>query len=91
MMQKILVIIHLKGSSILHYDAFTQDLIYAGKHLLHERLHHFTCVNESEILIADVWKSAEVFSKYVDILMPLALENGFTPKAEINTLYQELS
>lgn len=91
MMQKILVIVHLKGSSTLHYDAFAQDLSHAGKHLLHERLHHFASVNESEILIADVWKSAEVFSKYIDILMPLALENGFTPKAEINTLYQELS
>lgn len=90
-MQKILVILHLKGSSALQYDAFAQNLSYAGKHLLHERLHHFACINESEILIADVWKSAEVFSQYVDILMPLALENGFIPKAEINTLYQELS
>ena len=90
-MHKILAIVHLKGTSTLHYDTFAKELSYAGKHLLQERLHHFTSVKESEILIADVWESAEVFSRYVDIMMPLAFENGFTPKAEINTLYQELT
>jgi hypothetical protein len=90
-MQKILAIVHLKCTSTLHYEDFAKKLSNAGKHLLTERLHHFTSVKDGEILMADVWKSAEVFSRYVDILMPLALENGFTPKAEINTLYQELS
>lgn len=90
-MQKILAIVHLKGSSILHYENFVKDLSNAGQHLLQERLHHFASVKEREILIADIWESAEVFSKYVDIMMPLALENGFVPKAEINTLYHELS
>ncbi len=90
-MQKILAIVHLKGSSTLHYDNFAREQIIASKHLLTERLHHFVSVGDEVILIADVWKSAEVFRKYVDILLPLALANGFTPKAEINTLYQELT
>lgn len=89
-MQKILTLLHLKGSSFQHYDNFAKEQIKAAKHLLSERLHHFVSVGDDEILIADVWKSAEIFSKYIDILMPLALQNGFTPKAEINNLYQEL-
>lgn len=89
-MQKILALVHLKGSFSQHYDNFAKAQGNAAKHLLCDRLHHFVSVGDDEILIADVWKSAEVFSKYVDILMPLALENGFIPKAEINTLYQEL-
>ncbi len=90
-MQEILALVHLKGSSLQHYDNFAKEQINAAKHLLSERLHHFVSIGEDEILIADVWKSAEVFSKYVDILMPLALQNGFTPKAEINNLNQEVS
>ena len=90
-MQKILALVHLKGTSSPHYENFAQALSHAGKHLLQDRLHHFTSIKDTEILIADVWESAEVFSKYVDILMPLALENGFTPKAEINNLNQEVS
>lgn len=89
-MQKILALVHLKGSSALHYDNFAKEQINAAKHLLGERLHHFVSISDDEILIADVWKSAEVFSKYVDILMPLALKNGFTPKAEVNNLNQEV-
>jgi len=89
-MQKILTLVHLKGSSSQHYDNFAKEQINAAKHLLSERLHHFVSVGDDEILIADVWKSAAIFSKYIDILMPLALQNGFTPKAEINNLYQEL-
>lgn len=90
-MQKILTIVHLKGSSTRQYDNFAKVQTDATQHLLTERLHHFVSIGEGEILIADVWKSADVFSRYIDILMPLALANGFTPKAEINTLYQELS
>ena len=90
-MQKILALVHLKGSSSQHYDNFAKEQINATKHLLSERLHHFVSIGEDEILIADVWKSADVFSKYIDILMPLALQNGFTPKAEINNLNQEVS
>lgn len=88
-MQKILAIVHLKGTSTKDYDGLVKAVNHAGHHLLAERLHHFTSVKESEILIADIWKSAEIFSRYIDILMPLALENGFTPKAEINMLYHE--
>jgi hypothetical protein len=89
-MQKILALVHLKGSSLQHYDNFAKEQINAAKHLLSERLHHFVSIGDDEILIADVWKSAEVFSKYVDILIPLALKNGFTPKAEVNNLNQEV-
>jgi hypothetical protein len=89
-MQKILALVHLKGSSLQHYDNFAKDQINAAKHLLGERLYHFVSIRDDEVLIADVWKSAEVFSKYIDILMPLAIQNGFTPKAEINNLYPEI-
>lgn len=90
-MQKILTFIHLKGCSTRQYDSFSMLKTNATKHLLNERLHHFVSIGDEEILIADVWKSTAVFSQYIDILMPLALANGFTPKAEINTLYQELA
>jgi hypothetical protein len=90
-MQNVLAIVHLKGTSTLYYADFAKELSNAGNHLFAERLHHFLSVKDSDILIADVWKSAEVFSRYIDILIPIALENGFTPKAEINALFQELS
>ena len=88
-MQNILALVHLKGPSRQHYDHFAKEQFNAVKHLLVERLHHFVTLSDDEVLMVDIWKSAEVFSKYIDILMPIATKNGFVSKAEISTLYHE--
>jgi len=89
-MSKVLVIVHLKGATTKQYDNLVQDLTVAGQLKLKERPHHFASVKEEEILVVDIWESAEAFGEFGKIMLPLAKKNGIAAEAELFPLHNQL-
>ncbi|MCF6222796.1 MAG: hypothetical protein L3J34_03605 [Flavobacteriaceae bacterium] len=89
-MAKVLALVHLKGATTKQYDNLVQDLTNAGQLKLKERPHHFASIKDGEILVVDIWESAEDFDKFGEIMVPLAKKNGIDAEAELFPLYNEL-
>jgi len=89
-MKKVLVLVHLKGATTKLYDDMLKDLATAGQLKLKERPHHFASVKEDEILVVDVWESAEDFAGFGEIMIPIAKAHGVVAEAELYPLYNEL-
>ena len=89
-MAKILAMVHLKGATTKQYDNLVQDLADAGQLKLKARPHHFASVKEGEILVVDIWESAEDFGEFGKIMVPLAKKNGINAEAELFPLHNEL-
>ena len=89
-MSKVLVIVHLKGATTKQYDNLVQDLTVAGQLKLKVRPHHFASIKEGEILVVDIWESAEDFGEFGKIMLPLAKKNGIDAEAELFPLYNQL-
>ena len=89
-MAKILAMVHLKGATTKQYDNLVQDLADEGQLKLKARPHHFASVKEGEILVVDIWESAEDFGEFGKIMVPLAKKNGIDAEAELFPLHNEL-
>jgi hypothetical protein len=89
-MKKILAKVHLKGSTTKQYDDLVKDLDKAGQIKLKERPHHFAYLNDGEVLVVDIWESAEDFKNFGQIMVPLAKKHGIEAEAELFPLYNEL-
>ncbi len=89
-MAKVLAMVHLKGATTKQYDNLVQDLTNAGQLKLKVRPHHFASIKEGEILVVDIWESAEDFGEFGEIMVPLAKKNGIDAEAELFPLYNEL-
>ena len=89
-MGKVLAVVRLKGATTKQYDNLLQDLTDAGQLKLKARPHHFASIKEGEILVVDIWESAEDFGQFGEIMVPLAKKNGINAEAELYPLYNEL-
>lgn len=89
-MSKVLAIVHLKGATTKQYDNLVQDLTVAGQLKLKARPHHFASVKDGEVLVVDIWESAEAFGQFGNIMVPLAKKNGIDAEAEILPLHNQL-
>ena len=89
-MSKVLAIVHLKGATTKQYDNLVQDLTVAGQLKLKARPHHFASVKEGEVLVVDIWESAEAFGEFGKIMVPLAKKNGIDAEAELFPLHNQL-
>ncbi len=89
-MSKVLAVVHLKGATTNQYDNLLKDLTDAGQLNLKERPHHFASIKSDEILVIDIWESAEDFGNFGKIMVPLAMKNGIAAEAELYPLYNEL-
>jgi len=89
-MSKVLAIVHLKGATTKQYDNLVKDLTVAGQLKLKARPHHFASVKEGEVLVVDIWESAEAFGAFGEIMVPLAKKNGIDAEAELFPLHNQL-
>ena len=89
-MNKVLVIVHLKGATTKTYDDVVKDLGVAGQLKLKARPHHFASIKEGEILVVDIWESAGAFEEFGKIMVPLAKKHGIDAEAEFFPLHNEL-
>ena len=89
-MKKVLAIVHLKGATTKSYDNLVQDLTSAGQLKLKARPHHFASIKEGEILVVDIWESAEDFGKFGEIMVPLAKKHGIDAQPELYPLHNQL-
>lgn len=89
-MSKVLAIVHLKGATTKQYDNLVKDLTVAGQLKLKARPHHFASVKDGEILVVDIWESAEAFGVFGKIMVPLAKKNGIDAEAELFPLHNQL-
>jgi hypothetical protein len=89
-MSKVLAIVHLKGATTKQYDNLVKDLTVAGQLKLKARPHHFASVKDGEILVVDIWTSAEAFGEFGKIMVPLAKKNGIDAEAELFPLHNQL-
>ena len=89
-MQKVLAVVHLKGATTDQYDHLLKDLTDAGHLKLTARPHHFASLKEGEILVVDIWESAEAFGQFGQIMIPAAMKHGIVAEAELYPLYNEL-
>lgn len=89
-MSKVLAIVHLKGATTEQYDNLVTDLTDAGQLKLKARPHHFASIKEGEILVVDIWESAEAFGEFGKIMLPLAKKNGIDAEAELFPLHNQL-
>jgi len=89
-MSKVLAIVHLKGATTKQYDNLVKDLTVAGQLKLKARPHHFASVKEGEVLVVDIWESAEAFGEFGKIMVPLAKKNGIDAEAELFPLHNQL-
>jgi hypothetical protein len=90
-MGKVLVIADFKGATQQQYDDSLRDLTTAGQLKLKERPHHFAALKEDGMYIIDIWDSAEDFSKFGEIMVPIIIKNGITPpQVQILPLHNEL-
>ena len=89
-MAKVLAMVHLKGATTKQYDNLVKDLADAGQLKLKVRPHHFASIKKGEILVVDIWESAEDFGEFGKIMVPLAKKNGIDAEAELFPLYNEL-
>ena len=89
-MSKILAVVHLRGATTNQYDALLKDLTDAGQLKLKARPHHFASIKDDEILVVDIWTSAEEFSNFGAIMVPAAAKHGIMAEAELYPLYHEL-
>jgi hypothetical protein len=90
-MKQVLVIVDFKGATQQQYDDSVRDLTAAGQLKLKARPHHFAAVRGDGMYIIDIWESAEDFSKFGEIMIPVILKNGIaTPQVEVLPLHNEL-
>ncbi len=89
-MGKVLAVVRLKGATTKQYDNLVQDLTDAGQLKLKARPHHFASIKEGEILVVDIWESAEDFGQFGEIMVPLAKKNGINAEAELYPLHNEI-
>ncbi len=90
-MKKVLVILDFKGASQQQYDDSVKDLVAAGQLKLKERPHHFAAVKGDGMYIIDVWESAEDFTKFGEIMIPIVKKHGIAdPHVEVLHLHNEL-
>ena len=89
-MTKLLAIVHLKGATTKSYDDLLVDLKEAKQIKLKARPHHFASIKEGEILVVDIWESAEDFKKFGEIMVPLAKKHGIDAQPELYPLHNQL-
>lgn len=90
-MKKVLVIVDFKGATLQQYDDSVKDLAEAGQLSLKERPHHFAAAKDDGVYVIDIWESAEDFTKFGEIMIPIIVKNGITPPhVEILPLHNEL-
>jgi hypothetical protein len=60
-------------------------------HLWHQVSNYYlAAVYLPEVLVVDIWDSAEDFTRFGEIMLPIAKKNGVEAEAEIYPLYNEL-
>ncbi|MFK7776348.1 MAG: hypothetical protein AB8F94_29770 [Saprospiraceae bacterium] len=89
-MGKVLTKVYLKGSTTKQYDDLVADLGKVGQVKLAERPHHFAYLVDGEVLVVDIWESAEDFGNFGKIMVPLAKKHGIDAEAELFPLHNEL-
>ena len=90
-MGKVLVIVDFKGATKQQYDDSVTDLTAAGQLKLAVRPHHFAAIKGDGIYVIDIWDSAEDFTKFGEIMIPIIIKNGITPpEVQILPLHNEL-
>lgn len=90
-MKKVLVIVDFKEATIEQYDDSIRDLAIAGQLYLEERPHHFAAVKGDGMHIVDIWESAEDFTRFGEVMIPIITKRGITsPQIQILPLHSEL-
>ena len=78
-MSKIIVLFEFPNMTIEKYDEVWQDIRAGGHENPDGLIHHAGAAKGEGVFISDVWESAEKFSAFGQILVPLLGKNGVEP------------
>lgn len=70
-MKKILVQFNFPGMTTKQYDQAWEEMRAAGKSNPKGLLHHVGGQQGNNLVVVDVWESAEAFTKFGETLMPI--------------------
>ena len=76
-MKKVMVQFNMPGTTVKQFDACWNDLRAAGHSNPKGLIHHVGGQQGNNLVVSDVWESAEAFNKFGEILMPILQKNGF--------------
>ena len=76
-MKKIIVQFNFPGTTTKQVDQAWEASRAAGQANPKGLLHHVSGQQGNNLVVVDVWESAEAFSKYGETLMPILAKAGF--------------
>ena len=71
-----MVYFNLPGVSLQQYDQAWSDLRAAGYSHPQGLLHHAGAHDGNDLIVVDVWESADAFGKFGETLVPILAKNG---------------
>ena len=76
-MKKVMVQFNMPNTTLKQFDQCWKDLRAAGHENPKGLIHHVGGQQGNNLVVTDVWESAEAFNKFGPTLMPILKKNGF--------------